>query len=388
MDTTSPVPRTDSFTFLRLVLALLVVFGHCYPLGGFANEPLGVWSGGQLSPDSLGVKGFFILSGYLLMNALTHRPSLARFAVRRFFRIMPAFWVCLLVSAFVVAPALISLMLQSPIGYWESITLGKQSALSYVTSNALLHIRQWNIPPVFVRNHFPLAIDGSLWTLSYEALCYTGLALGAGLGLTRRRFLMLGVFAALYLPCVAYALWPFAKFSIGGAWNVVLNNGVHPGGHNLALAFMAGVATYVLTGGRPVWNRTHFALAMAVLLITLRFGGFALTWPLLLPYVLLSLAHKLPFHAFERVGDFSYGTYLYAFLIQQCLYNFGVHHAGFAVFFGLSVVLSVACGALSWMLVERPAIHLGIRLFTSGDNYLKTVRKAGDTPGRAKPVLT
>lgn len=388
MDTSSPVPRSDSFTFLRLVLALLVVFGHCFPLGGFTNEPLGIWSGGQLCPDSLGVKGFFILSGYLLMHALTHRPSLPRFAMRRFFRIMPAFWVCLLVSAFVVAPAIISLMLPSPISYWESITLGKDNAVSYVTSNALLHIRQREILPVFFFNHSPRATNGSLWTLSYEALCYAGLALAAALGLTRRKFLMLAGFAALYLTCVIFAFWPFAKFSIRGAWGLILNDGIHPGGHNLALAFMAGVAAHVLTGGKPFWNRNHFLVASIVLVSALRFGGFALIWPLLLPYVLLSLAYKLPFQSFERLGDFSYGTYLYAFLMQQCLYAFGVHHAGLAVYFGLSVILSVACGALSWMLVEKPAIHLGIRLCTSGGDYFKALRTSGALPAPIKPVLS
>src|SRR5687767_4888373 len=61
----SPRPG-DSFAFLRLVLALLVVFGHCFPLGGFNDALVASLTGGQVSPDNLAVKSFFVLSGFLL----------------------------------------------------------------------------------------------------------------------------------------------------------------------------------------------------------------------------------------------------------------------------------------------------------------------------------
>ena len=102
--TQSHTENRGGFIFVRLILALMVVFGHSYRLGGFVPEPLCHFSHDQASPDGLAVKGFFILSGYLLMNALARQPSVFRFAIRRFFRLIPAFWICLLVSAFLVVP--------------------------------------------------------------------------------------------------------------------------------------------------------------------------------------------------------------------------------------------------------------------------------------------
>ncbi len=192
----------DSFAFLRLVLALLVIFGHCFALGGFNDALVASLTGGQVSPDNLAVKGFFVLSGFLLAHSLRNRQSLPRFTVRRIFRIMPAFWVCLLVTSFVMVPVLAKLLAPFPVSYWESLTMGDRNALTFVADNALLHIQQWKIPPLFAENKVPLIINGSLWTLPCEALCYVVLGLAALLGLANRRSAALLGFALLYLPCV------------------------------------------------------------------------------------------------------------------------------------------------------------------------------------------
>ena len=84
--------------------------------------------------------------------------------------------------------------------------------------------------------------------------------------------------------------------------------------------------------------------------------------PLVLPYLLLSLGEKLPFRNWERFGDYSYGTYIYAFVIQQCLVVLGVNSHGPWIFLASSIALSVMAGVLSWYLVERPSVWIGERL--------------------------
>jgi peptidoglycan/LPS O-acetylase OafA/YrhL len=382
----------DSFGFLRLVLALLVIFGHCFPLGGFDIEFVSSLTRGQVSPDSLAVKSFFILSGFLLAHALRNHHSLPRFAVRRIFRIMPAFWVCLLVTSFVMVPVLARLLAPFPISYWESLTMGDRNALTFVANNAFLHIQQWKILPLFAENKVPLIINGSLWTLPCEALCYLLLGLSALVGLVKRRRAALLGFALLYLPFVIAIFQPIPRLPGRSALPTILNWSIHPTGHGLLLAFVAGVAAHSVTGGKPFWNRTHFSAALLALLLSFWLGGFALLWPFVLPYLLLSLAYRLPFQSVGKFGDFSYGTYLYAFPIQQCLYTFNVNQAGFVIYFATAAVLSVACGALSWHLVERPAIKFGARFLTSASawtDYLKAAarsRRRGDVPAEATPL--
>lgn len=367
MATSPETSRRDSFVFVRLALAVAVIFGHSFPLAPFGAEPIAALCHNQLSPEGLAVKGFFILSGYLLMQSFRKQPSVLRFAVRRLFRIMPAFWVCLLVTSFIVVPMMIETMFPGQLSYWNRLVgSGQRNAFSYVANNAALYITQWKVAPVFMHNRFPGILNGSLWSLSYEAICYAGLALAAGLSFLRWRFVPLAGFASLYAPSVIYAFHPFPDLNDNSDWRIIVNNGFHPGGQGVMLAFMAGVAMNAVTAGKFTWNAKYFALAAAAFGASLLTAGFALVWPLTLPYLLLSLCYKLPFHSFGRLGDFSYGTYLYAFLIQQCLYAFRVHESGFVAFFGLAVLLSLACGVLSWMLVERPAMAVGthlIRLF-------------------------
>jgi peptidoglycan/LPS O-acetylase OafA/YrhL len=374
------------------VLALLVVFGHCFPLGGFNDEFVASLTRGQLSPDNLAVKSFFVLSGFLLAHALQNQRSLLRFTVRRIFRIMPALWVCLLVTAFIMVPVLAKLIAPWPISYWESLTLSDRNAFTFVGNNAFLQIQQWTIPPIFGSNKLPLIINGSLWTLPCEALCYVFLGLAALFGLAHRRRAALLGFALLYLPCVIATFQPIPRLSGRSSWPMILNWSIHPAGHGLLLAFVAGVAAHSLTGGKPFWNRIHFGAALLAFLLSLWLGGFALVWPFVLPYLLLSLAYRLPFQSAGKFGDFSYGTYLYAFPIQQCLYAFRVNEAGFFTYFAAAAFLSVACGALSWHLVERPAIKLGGRFLASisawADNFrgAAAISRRGGLPAEAAPL--
>ena len=86
-------------------------------------------------------------------------------------------------------------------------------------------------------------------------------------------------------------------------------------------------------------------------------GGFDFVWPFTLPYLVLYFAHRLPFERVEQWGDYSYGIYIYAFPIQQCLVLGGLHHLGFLPYFGVSVFLAVLAGMASWFALERPVLN-------------------------------
>ena len=353
--------HANSFTFLRLALALTVVFGHAFPLGGFGSDPFYWWSGGRLPIHELALKGFFILSGYLLTQSLALQPSLGRFAIRRCFRILPGYWLALVLTAMVVAPALFAIVYPDRLTYWESLGLGDRSAIGYLTRNVLLWSGQNWILPLFLNNPIQGIVNGALWTIFYEALCYVALGLAAAAGLLKRRNVVFVVAAALFLPALVHAVLPLP---VQPAWGRPFNVMFHPAGPNLALPFAAGVAAHFLVNGRPVWSTRWFCIALATFAVSLPLGAIRAVCPLVLPYLLLCLGEKLPLQKFERVGDFSYGIYIYAFVIQQCLTQFGVNHRGFGIYLAASVVLSIAAGALSWFLVERPAIRFGQRLLS------------------------
>ena len=91
-------PRHNSLNFLRLAICLTVIFSHGITLGGFGNE----WILGDRTTFALPtLYGFFCLSGFLIAGSAT-RNHVGRYLWQRFLRIMPAYWICLVVTAFII----------------------------------------------------------------------------------------------------------------------------------------------------------------------------------------------------------------------------------------------------------------------------------------------
>ena len=87
--------RDNALNLIRLLLAVLVIVAHSFPISGLGN---GLEIGG-MSLGLLAVGGFFTISGYLITLS-RYRTAFGTFAWRRFLRIMPAFWVCLIFTGF------------------------------------------------------------------------------------------------------------------------------------------------------------------------------------------------------------------------------------------------------------------------------------------------
>ena len=84
--------RHNTLNFLRLVFALMVVLSHSF-VGGFV-DPLLL---NQTSVGTVGVSGFFGISGYLIAarrNKFGNSSGCGSFAD------LPAFWVCLVLTKF------------------------------------------------------------------------------------------------------------------------------------------------------------------------------------------------------------------------------------------------------------------------------------------------
>ena len=96
--------RSNSIGFLRFFFAATVVWSHAFPLGGFSEDPLNRLNFNAPTTGFLAVGGFFVLSGFLITRSYETVGSVGRFIWHRFLRIFPAFWVCLMVTAFGLAP--------------------------------------------------------------------------------------------------------------------------------------------------------------------------------------------------------------------------------------------------------------------------------------------
>ena len=76
-------------------------------------------------------------------------------------------------------------------------------------------------------------------------------------------------------------------------------------------------------------------------------------------YLLLAFIYSpvIKVHNFAKLGDFSYGMYIYAFPVQQVtLYTFkGIE---FYTFMFISFFLTLFFASLSWHFIENPSLKL------------------------------
>ncbi len=326
----------NHFTLLRLVAASAVIIGHSSLLALGADTPDPFYLFGDYHLGITAVIAFFAISGFFVCLSFERRRSNAEFVLARVTRILPGLLVAATVTAFVVGPLFTRLPLKDYFSDW-SVWLYPLQAVSIV------RIMAAQLPELFASNPFPSGVNIPLWTLYYEVACYAGLFLAGIFGLIRpRRFPWL---VLLWVPVYAaarYGPWPalqpFATFSVpfvlGMAVYRYRSAGILNGWLALALLAVASGLAFVGHGVEELWS---LAVGYGVLCL-----GFAKA-----PAVL----------AYNRVGDFSYGTYIYGFIVQQMVAALvpGISLLGMIA---LSLPLAISFGAASWYCVERPAIDL------------------------------
>jgi peptidoglycan/LPS O-acetylase OafA/YrhL len=315
----------NSLNAIRLVLALMVLVSHSWPLSGRgADEPtyaglhLGGWA----------VAGFFVISGCLIAGSRT-RTDLHTFLIRRARRIFPGYWAVLVVTAFVLSPlaALVT---------GERYELG--SAVRYVWANSTTYMGSWDIgrETLHVADPAFTMWNGSIWTLWYELSCY----------------LIMGVLVSIRAVRARPLLTAGACLGIG-TWFVLLQSGPYGSMAWFGTFFAAGWVVHCLRDRLPASG----PLAVAAVFVA---AGVAMVAPALtalpLSYAVLVAGVVVRTRRFA-VNDISYGTYLYAYPAQQFLGILGFGRLPVGVFIATSAVLAVGAGAASWFLVERRFLH-------------------------------
>ena len=327
----------DNFLLLRLLAAALVIYGHSYAMAVHAPEATDLFTrmGWGSYSGAIGVDLFFVISGFLVSGSFLRRHSVSAFVWARALRLLPAFAVCLLLSAFVLG----AIYTQLPLHDY----LQQPGTRGYVLANLRLGTGpRWDLPGVFLDNPRRSTINGSIWTLPIEARMYAWVAIVGGIGLLARRawasaailaLLVLGWFAPRHIPLLTI-----------------------PGSPRLAAMFALGALCYLHREHVPAHGAAVCAFAALAWLLR-----DSLAYPILFALAetafVFWFAYRLRWYAFNRLGDYSYGLYLWGFPMQQIV----AHHLPQATPWqnsALALPLATALGVLSWYLVEKPALAL------------------------------
>lgn len=329
--------RPTGFDYLRIILAIGVICIHA-PLTAYGTDVY-VWASGVRPFTRIILPMFFALSGYLVAGSLVRSKSVSQFLLLRVIRIYPALCVEVLLSALIVGPLLTTLPLQR---YFTN-TLFFRYLL-----NATGDVHYF-LPGLFGSNPLPRVVNGQLWTVPFELLCYVSFAVLSLIGLKRQRWI--GPTAVVLLT-LAYTTLKFRH----GVPPVILGR---VSGLFLVTSFLSG-ASILFYSERLAWS-PWLCLASGVaslLLVGVIPNGDYLFVPFA-AYFTVSIGLFNPKKlAILRGADYSYGVFLYGFVIQQVLTLTLPWSRVWWMNIILSVALSSIVAALSWHLVEKPALKL------------------------------
>ncbi|HEU0117083.1 MAG TPA: acyltransferase, partial [Alphaproteobacteria bacterium] len=191
--------RPSGFDYQRLILALLVIFIHSFDIS-YGKAYLWNLPGVVSAAARLIVPMFFFLSGFLVTKSLESCGNILQYLWHRSVRIFPALSVEIFLSAVLLGGLVTTLPLQdyySSAGFWGY----------FLNIVGYLHL---NLPGVFADNPRPDMVNGQLWTVPPELICYLSLVLFTFIGLIRHRWLLLAfVVAAQLFLAVHYFITPF-----------------------------------------------------------------------------------------------------------------------------------------------------------------------------------
>ena len=326
----------NNFDALRLFAALLVVLGHGQDMKGFI--PTIFW---HFPISRFGLDIFFCISGYLVCDSYLRTPRFDQFLVKRALRIFPALIVCVAVTALILGPLTTDL----PLGKY----FAHHQTWQYFR-NDLLYL-QLNLPGVFTHRLDGMAVNGSLWSLFPEFLCYLLVPL-AFLG---GRWGRIPILLAIMVASGLIGLWWFAHpdqqpglfYSVDPKYMFVQ-----------VPFFMAGALLRLVQTRFPAMFRLDIAIACTASLFylpqVLGLDSIKFEWlPLAYVVVAFGLSSTPVLNQVARFGDFSYGLYLYAFPMQQVVLD---HGPAFAII--RCTLASLALAFFSWHFVEAPALRL------------------------------
>ncbi len=293
------------------------------------------FSKGGLTLGGFAIGFFFLAAGYFAEKSLAKTEAKPYLAVRAV-RLLPALWV--VVFASVVMGLFVTELektsyIRDP-GTWR-----------YLLNGLLIPVHE--LPGVFTHHTYVATVNGALWTLTLEALCYIGAAiLCSGFGWRKNASLRRGlmfVFLAALILCYGIGILSAAILRCIGMFAFGL--------------FASAEQEAGFLAGRIKTVRILAITGMLLLIPVIALGGiFWEIWMYLgLPFVLYELFFDCKWQVPEPVaglGDISYEMYLAGFPIQQLLLEPDPRIQAAAHFAG-TLMLDIAAAVAIHFLLER-----------------------------------
>jgi peptidoglycan/LPS O-acetylase OafA/YrhL len=337
-----PTRQANNFDLLRILFAWFVIVSHSYVLNGDgATDPLFVATNSTFLFSFIGVKGFFIISGYLIFKSMMVSTSIFEYLVKRVLRIFPALAVVLLITL-----AAVYFIYPSSLAPFFS----NKQVYAYFLGNLILFKPHFFIQGIF--SGLPSsAINGSLWTIEYEFFFYLFILL---FFFVRSHKIFLKIALAIVIGIFLMVRLLLYNWTVQTHFFIPLEPLF-----DLGIYFLMGSLLSCFHFDAINYKHTIAAVLLIALIAAIYFGVGHTVVYVTLPFLVIYLGKqtsRVATFVHASIGDPSYGIYLYAFPLQQfIIYWF---RPSTLMLFIASTIGAFIFGYLSWILIEKKALAL------------------------------
>lgn len=340
--------RDNNFNLIRIIAAYAVLITHSFALAiGTADaEPFRYTLG--MTMGNIAVDIFFLTSGFLVTASLLSKQSVIDFIWARFLRIFPALLTMLVLVVFGMGIFFTTDSLSSYLA-------NSQTHKYFLKCLTLFTGVEYILPHVFENNPYKNAVNGSLWTMTQEVRMYGTLVIA---------WVFSGIMPKYRLLTFKYTIFVLGFSAVFIYLNIIDNSRFLKTismVFNLKLFFMffTGAIFFIFKDKIIV---SHYAFLFFVVILVLSFfnkQAFPVVYLFVISYILFYVAY-VPYgfiRKYNKLGDYSYGIYIYAFPIQQSI---AALFPGISVFSMIitSTIITLILAFLSWHLLEKHALKL------------------------------
>lgn len=335
----------NNFDLIRLGAALAVMFGHSFGIhGGDVDMEWVLKFTHRESFGSFAVYGFFLISGLLVSASYARQGSPLRFISLRALRIWPGEIVCALFIGLVVGPLFTSVPLAS---YFTDPTTIRW----LVHNTSLLGGVGGRLPGVFEHNHLSMLANVTVWTLPIELECYVIVLILGLLGLLDSKWwtlLVIGAASALFAYFVKH---PPTHMTLGQFFVLPIAYSFYPVPY-----FLLGMLLYPFRRFIPLHWLPAVLSIVAYIMLRDTVAGTVILYPAF-AYGLLWISSMRELQRFRPKHDYSYGIYLYGFVVQQAVTDLLPSQSNY-LSVAIAIPIAILLAALSWHFIERPCLAL------------------------------
>lgn len=284
---------------LRFVAAIMVIISHAFALTTEGDDWIMAITNGQMTMGGFAVSIFFAFSGFYVTRSIKkHKDGMISFMWARVKRLLPSLALVIFVLTFVVGPIMTDLSLGE---YFSNFGTYK-----FLANAVFVPVHE--LPGVFANNEVLHTVNGALWTLPVEVLCYISLVIVWKMKLLEKnRGIILGILVALGVAGIAV----LAKLT--GV--ELLSSMISP-----VVCFYVGCLIYIYADKITVeWAKIFAEIVIFVVAAICGVLGYIAC--ISLPCIVLLFIYSGDYapKGTKILGDISYEMYLVGFPIQQAI---------------------------------------------------------------------